>query len=416
MSEQQPTASFDSSSSDWESIDERDDARARRVADQPSSAASTAASSATSSYPATSFANSSSRGLRESLMPGLGDRLVGDRLGERLGRSLGELADSYVEWTSTSPLRIDQSDSATPPGAAAGGATTSDATVASNASLWSPLALRSASLPSSLSLPVVSLPSLSLPSISLPFYLGRRPKQAPLSTDKAPESSASTAAAKGEGDGWRPWWRAYRGDEAESRQGQSGSSEAISDAALRQAFDAFDTDGSGTIDREEMSAMVTQLGLELELSPARIDRLMSEADPDESGEIDFEEFVSTLRSQLARADESAFSGSLAQVVGEASALLGVLNQGFELNPTGLIASAREAAAAARRKQMRKAARDRRQRRPSTATTLLPLANASVAPALDANGAKEAAATTTTTTREAAIAAGIVPPTNDEWQP
>ena len=80
--------------------------------------------------------------------------------------------------------------------------------------------------------------------------------------------------------------------------------------------------------------------------------------------------------QLARADEEgAFSGSLAQVVGEASALLGMLNQGFELNPTGLIAAAREAAAAARNHRW---ARDRRPRREPA----LPLANSSAA--LEAN--------------------------------
>ena len=47
---------------------------------------------------------------------------------------------------------------------------------------------------------------------------------------------------------------------------------------------AFDTDGSGTIDREEMGVMVSQLGLAL--SDDRIDQLMADADPDASGAID----------------------------------------------------------------------------------------------------------------------------------
>jgi hypothetical protein len=141
----------------------------------------------------------------------------------------------------------------------------------------------------------------------------------------------------------------------------------MSDKALRQAFDAFDADSSGTIDQGEMATMVAKLGLPL--SANQIDKLMAEADVDNSvrrhsaqpapmypsqtsnarpppmaqGEIDFDEFRDTLRNQLAEADGPAFAGSLAQVVGQASALLGWLNQGFELNPTGLMAVAREAA-------------------------------------------------------------------------
>lgn len=54
----------------------------------------------------------------------------------------------------------------------------------------------------------------------------------------------------------------------------------MSDTALRQAFDAFDADSSGSIDREEMAMMVTKLGLPL--SARQIDELMSEADADDN--------------------------------------------------------------------------------------------------------------------------------------
>ena len=160
-------------------------------------------------------------------------------------------------------------------------------------------------------------------------------------------------------------------------------SEAMSDAALRRAFDAFDTDGSGTIDRAEMGAMVVQLGLPL--SAARIDQLMvgvvkDDADSDARGEIDFDEFVSTLRTQLAEDDAESFTGSLVQVVGEASALLGgFVNRGFELNPTGMLAAAREAAQANRQQA---AAKAKASRPKSTAS-------AALATVLNAKSAKTA---------------------------
>lgn len=83
-------------------------------------------------------------------------------------------------------------------------------------------------------------------------------------------------------------------------------------ACARRA--AFDTDGSGTIDRAEMGAMVAQLGLSL--SEERIDRLMADADPGGSGDIDYAAFARTLRQQLADGkdkDTAALAGSLASL-------------------------------------------------------------------------------------------------------
>ena len=95
---------------------------------------------------------------------------------------------------------------------------------------------------------------------------------------------------------------------------------SLSRAALKKAFDAFDTDGSGAIDRQEMTRMVRRL--HLDLSAAEIEQLMIDADPDGSGEIDFEEFHTILQKQLT---SGAGGSSLASVVGEASSTFGWLN-------------------------------------------------------------------------------------------
>ena len=60
--------------------------------------------------------------------------------------------------------------------------------------------------------------------------------------------------------------------------------------------------------------------LNLSMSAAEIKTLMREADPDGNGQIDFEEFKSVLRKQLA-----AGGGGLSEVVTEVSAAFGWLN-------------------------------------------------------------------------------------------
>ena len=62
--------------------------------------------------------------------------------------------------------------------------------------------------------------------------------------------------------------------------------------ALRRAFRVFDADGSGSIDRAELKAMVSKLGLlDDAADDDAIDQLFNYADVDRSGEISFEEFV-----------------------------------------------------------------------------------------------------------------------------
>ena len=58
---------------------------------------------------------------------------------------------------------------------------------------------------------------------------------------------------------------------------------------FKDAFDLFDIDGSGTIDKKELRAVMKASGQEL--SDKEIDKLMLKADADQSGAISFTEFV-----------------------------------------------------------------------------------------------------------------------------
>ena len=59
------------------------------------------------------------------------------------------------------------------------------------------------------------------------------------------------------------------------------------DKELRDAFKVFDTNGSGSISRDELKRLMTQLGQNL--SEAELDAMMDEVDTDGDGEISFEE-------------------------------------------------------------------------------------------------------------------------------
>ena len=58
---------------------------------------------------------------------------------------------------------------------------------------------------------------------------------------------------------------------------------------LRQAFDLFDTDGSGTIDPKELRAAMQSLGFETKNQT--IYQMIQDIDKDGDGDIDFDEFL-----------------------------------------------------------------------------------------------------------------------------
>lgn len=86
----------------------------------------------------------------------------------------------------------------------------------------------------------------------------------------------------------------------------------IKDFMIREAFNMFDEDHSGEIDKREFSKLITSLGLEL--NEKRINELMKEMDKDGSGTIDFDEFSAMMssfqfgkESQIQQHLESAFN-------------------------------------------------------------------------------------------------------------
>ena len=92
--------------------------------------------------------------------------------------------------------------------------------------------------------------------------------------------------------------------------------------ALRPVFDKFDVDGSGSVSTDEMTRMVKQL--KMDLSPEKIRKMMVEADPDMSGEVDFEEFCSAVKSQV----EAGNGGALAELVQSAGGFFGFFGNLF----------------------------------------------------------------------------------------
>lgn len=69
---------------------------------------------------------------------------------------------------------------------------------------------------------------------------------------------------------------------------------------IKEAFDLFDTDGSGNIDAKELKVAMRALGFE----PKReeIKKLIQEIDKDGSGVIDFPEFLEMMTAKMAERD------------------------------------------------------------------------------------------------------------------
>lgn len=65
---------------------------------------------------------------------------------------------------------------------------------------------------------------------------------------------------------------------------------------LRHAFNMFDSDGSGTIDKQELRSVLKAMGSRP--GKEELDELMSQMDVDKSGTIDFEEFVAVMADKL----------------------------------------------------------------------------------------------------------------------
>ena len=67
-------------------------------------------------------------------------------------------------------------------------------------------------------------------------------------------------------------------------------------AEIKEAFDLFDTSGSGTIEAKELRVALQALGYEP--SKLEIDKLIQDVDKDKSGKIDFHEFLDIMITKM----------------------------------------------------------------------------------------------------------------------
>lgn len=65
---------------------------------------------------------------------------------------------------------------------------------------------------------------------------------------------------------------------------------------MKQAFDVFDADGNGYIDKSELGEVLRQLGEEVD--EEQLNDMMKAADSNNDGKIDYQEFVKMMKSDL----------------------------------------------------------------------------------------------------------------------
>lgn len=73
---------------------------------------------------------------------------------------------------------------------------------------------------------------------------------------------------------------------------------------IREAFNLFDTDGSGTIDPKELKAAMQSLGFEAKNQT--IYQMIGDIDKDGSGSIDFEEFLDMMTAKMVRESAAGY--------------------------------------------------------------------------------------------------------------
>ncbi|OAY66029.1 Caltractin [Ananas comosus] len=69
---------------------------------------------------------------------------------------------------------------------------------------------------------------------------------------------------------------------------------------IKEAFDLFDIDGSGTIDGKELNVAMRALGFEM--TEEQINQMIADVDKDGSGAIDFDEFVYMMTTKIGEKD------------------------------------------------------------------------------------------------------------------
>jgi len=71
-------------------------------------------------------------------------------------------------------------------------------------------------------------------------------------------------------------------------------------SAIKEAFDLFDTDSSGSIDAKELKVAMRALGFEP--TKEEIRKMIADCDKDFSGNIDYTEFLNMMASKMAERD------------------------------------------------------------------------------------------------------------------
>ncbi|KAL9234993.1 hypothetical protein vseg_009799 [Gypsophila vaccaria] len=69
---------------------------------------------------------------------------------------------------------------------------------------------------------------------------------------------------------------------------------------IKEAFELFDTDGSGTIDAKELNVAMRALGFEM--TEEQITQMIADVDKDGSGAIDFDEFCHMMTAKIGERD------------------------------------------------------------------------------------------------------------------
>lgn len=72
-------------------------------------------------------------------------------------------------------------------------------------------------------------------------------------------------------------------------------------AEIREAFELFDTDGSGSIDSKELKVAMRALGFEPKKD--EITKMIADVDQDGSGEVDFDEFMTMMTAKMSDKDQ-----------------------------------------------------------------------------------------------------------------
>ena len=81
-----------------------------------------------------------------------------------------------------------------------------------------------------------------------------------------------------------------------------GSHGVVDETLIKEMFDLFDADGGGSIDVEELTHALINLGISD--TKDEIDRLVAQIDADGSGEIEYHEFLEVMNSLLSQRDSA----------------------------------------------------------------------------------------------------------------